>query len=392
MATVNGITVGVTPTGFVRPTLNDLVLDLNAKYKIAFGQYINVLPAAIFGQIVGITAAELDTVWGAAADTYANRYPDTAFGASLDNAVAFNNIKRLGAKFTKVTGVTMTGTANATVQAGKQAALSGSNIPFNLDSDVTFDGSGNATGNFTCNVSGPVQCPATQLSVILTPVTGWSTVNNPTDGVPGTNVETDPALKTRRLQNLETALSGPIDAIRKKILTVAGVVQCTMYENQYNVPDIDGRPPHSFQAYVFGGADQDIYQAIWDSKDGGAQAYGDTCGTAYDSQNQPQPVCFSRLIQENVYGIINVTSDLTYPANGDLLLKEAMVNYINTFQGGQELIVSPNLICQADGVPGVQFIQIKVGLAPSPSTSNNIQPALNEILRSDTSLWTVNHV
>lgn len=394
MATVivNGITCGVTPQGFVRPTLNDIKIDLEEQFKSDFGAFINVLPQSVWGQMIGIQADRIDALWGVAQDEYNNSYPDTAFGASLDKAVSLNDVRRLLAKPTKIKNVNMTGTPGATVPLGKQAAVVGSGLTASLDAPVTFDLSGNAVGNFTATATGPLQFPSGQMTIIQTPSTGWLTVNNPTDGVLGRNVETDPQLKARRLKSLETSDAGPTEAIRNRILTVPGVTQCVIFENFYNIPDMSGRPPHSFQAYVLGGADQDIWDAIWLSKPGGIEPVGAVVGTTIDSQGQPQVMKFSRLIQKNVYGIATVTSDLTFPGDGDLQIKEAVVTYINTLIGGQELIITPNLVCTVDTIPGIQNISFKIGLAPSPTLSNNLIAAINEIFRSDTSLWSVVHI
>lgn len=389
---INGKTCGLTPQGFVAPSLNDLVQDLNASFQTAFGQYINTLPQSNIGQFIGIQSERLYDEWQEMQNVYNSQYPDTASGTSLDNVVALNAVTRLPATFTKVENVNLTGTANATIPAGSVAAVSGTGQTFTLDAAVTLDGSGNGVGNFTCTATGPIQCPAHTLTIIQVPVTGWLTVDNPTDGLAGTNVETDTELRIRRLTDLETALAGPLDAIVNKVKTVPGVTQAVGYENQYNVPDGAGRPPHSVQIYVLGGADQDIYQAIYDSKDGGAQAYGDICGNAVSNQGQNEPVCFSRYIAKPVYGIINVSVNINFPAGGDVTLKENAVNFINALKGGQELVVSPNLIATALGIPGIESVQYLVGFAPSPTMSNNLEAALNEILTSDTGLWIVNHV
>lgn len=388
---INGITCGVTPNGFVRPTLTDLKKDLEASFQGDFGQYINTLPQSVIGQIIGIQADRLDQLWGAGQSIYNSQYPDTATDNQLDNVVALNAVTRLAPTFTKVSGVVLTGTPNAVIPAGSIAAVSGTGQTFSLDAPVTLTG-GTGTGSFTCTTTGPIQCPANTLTIIQVPVTGWATVNNPTDGIPGTNVETDAQLRARRLVELETALAGPVEAIRNKLLTVPGVTQVVGYENQYNAVDVNGRPPHSVQMYVLGGTNQAIFQAIYLSKAGGAQAYGDVCGNAVSSLGQNQPICFSRLIQKNVYGIINVSINFSFPGNGDLLLKENAVAYINSLIGGQELIVSPNLICTASGISGIEAVTFLVGFAPSPTMSNNLPAALNEIIRSDTSLWIVNHV
>lgn len=393
MGTVNGLTVGVTPNGFVRPTLNDLKLDLEAGFKAKYGANINILPQSTIGQEIGIHAERLDLIWGELQNTYNQSYPDTATGRSLDNVNAINDVDRLPATKTKVAGVLLTGTPNATIPKDSVAAVSGTGATFLLDIDTVLNGSGNATASFTSSVTGPIQCPANGLTIIQQPVTGWATVTNPTDGVIGRNVETDTAYRLRRISQLESALAGPVEAIRNALLKVAGVTQVVGYDNQYNVIDGDGRPPHSIQMYVLGGADQDIYQSIWTSKAGGIQAFGTQCGNAIDSQGQNQPICFSRMIQDNVYGIINVTiNPFKFPAGGDTQLKQLAVAYINSLIAGQELIVSPNLICTASDVPGIEGIVYRVGLSPTPTLSNNIPAAVNHILRSDTSLWIVNHV
>jgi uncharacterized phage protein gp47/JayE len=385
-------TYGLSATGFVKKTLAQIESELKDSFVLTFGQYINTLPQSIMGQIIGILAEREALLWDQAQDLYAAMYPDTASGQSLDNVVAFNNIVRLPATPTKVSGVLLTGTPGGSLAAGKQASVQVTGFIFSLDQDVTFDGSGNATGNFTCKTNGPIPCPAGQMTIIQTPSTGWLTVTNPTDGVPGTNIETDDALRLRRLNSLENSVSGPVAAIATAVGAVSGVSQVVPFENFTNVIDSNGLPPHSFEIYVFGGSDSDIEKAIYASKPAGIQPYGTTCGPVLDTIGQPHTICFARLIQRNVYGQVNVHVNSRFPSNGDVLIKQALVSYINTLIGGQELVVTPQLISQLSGITGIESAVILISLNPSPTTSANIQPNLNEILRSDTSLWSVTHV
>lgn len=232
------------------------------------------------------------------------------------------------------------------------------------------------TGNFTCTNLGAITLPANTLTTIVTPVTGWNSVNNPTSGITGVNQESDDALRLRRLSSLQLG-NATEAAIRKGILeNVPGVVSCNVTSNRTNVTDIAGRPPKSFECIVAGGEGQLIANEIWARQPAGIQSYGLVqTYTVLDSQGNAQPVWFS--VPINTYIWVKVTivtyypNQATFPSNGADLIKQAIVDWslINATIG--KSIYSDWLYSPVFTVPGLGDVTILIvgtaNTSPAPN-------------------------
>lgn len=75
---------GVTPQGFARKRLPELIVELEAAAKLTFGSSVVVSPQSPMGQTIGLFADLLATVWETAEDTYQSYDPDQAEGVRLD--------------------------------------------------------------------------------------------------------------------------------------------------------------------------------------------------------------------------------------------------------------------------------------------------------------------
>jgi len=89
-------------TGFERARLADIKADYDQRFTDALGP-VNTSPDAVVGQMIGIFAAALDDIQETLQDVYDSMYPFSAEGTSLDGAVAFVGLERLGSSATTVT-------------------------------------------------------------------------------------------------------------------------------------------------------------------------------------------------------------------------------------------------------------------------------------------------
>ena len=240
--------------------------------------------------------------------------------------------------------------------------------------------------------TGPIVANAGTLTVIATPVTGLNAVLNTQDATLGSNVESDNAYRTRMAQELQVAGAGTVEAIRAKLLQISGVTAVLVFENDNDIPDIEGRDPHSFECVVQGGDSSAIAEAIWLAKPAGIETDGNVSVDIVDSQGQTHTIKFSRPTAVPVYIIANLTIDDTYPSGGDAAVKTALVNYGNSLGIGKELIVIPKLVAQIAGIQGIQDAVLLVGTSPGPTLPDNITPSTFEVLEFDTSRVQVNHV
>lgn len=188
---------------------------------------------------------------------------------------------------------------------------------------------------------GAVAAPATTLTRIDTPLFGWDSITNPEDGLTGTEVETDTALRLRRRASVSRPGAGTVDAIVANLLQVEGVTAAFVVENQSFVVDGDGRPPKSFEAIVIGGANQDIGDTIWARKPAGIETFGDVPVIVLDSQGNDRTVYFSRPTDVWVHLRLTYVLDTEeiFPSNGEAAIVAAAVAKGNEFGIGKDVIL-----------------------------------------------------
>jgi uncharacterized phage protein gp47/JayE len=104
-------------------------------------------------------------------------------------------------------------------------------VNLNFVSSVTGAPAQAAGTSATCTQTGPNFVPAGFLTVIGSPVSGWTAVDNPLDCITGSNIETDTEALARREASLAAQANGPIQAIAEKVSAVSGVAQAIGFEN-----------------------------------------------------------------------------------------------------------------------------------------------------------------
>lgn len=92
---------GVTPDGFVRMRLpeirQEIIEDLRAKLRAAgVAESVETRPDSITGLLIDTFAEREAALWEQAEGVYLAMYPGSAAGVSLDRAVSFTGVKRLG--------------------------------------------------------------------------------------------------------------------------------------------------------------------------------------------------------------------------------------------------------------------------------------------------------
>ncbi len=140
-------TFGLTTEGFVPKQQQDIITEIQQSLQNAFGQNINLLPESVFGQLVGIFSEREALIWQLAEAVYASQYPAGAEGTSVDNILALNNLKRLGARPTVtspeeagVPGLVLFGTPGTPIPAGSLISVIGQPLSqFALDATVTIE-------------------------------------------------------------------------------------------------------------------------------------------------------------------------------------------------------------------------------------------------------------
>ncbi len=376
-------------TGFTLETLAQRIAALQASFQAIFGPDINLDPNSIDGETLGIFAESASNLDLLAQAIYQSFDPAQATAAALSRLVTLNGINRMLGTFSLV-ALTCTGTAGTDIPAGSLVnSADGSSQWATLDDAVIGDG-GTVVVSAACTVIGPVVAASGALTSIATPLYGWQTVTNASAAIPGTNTETDEALRARRNQSTATPSQGIIDGIFGAILNIEGVTAAVLYENPSNETDGNGLPPHSMNLVVQGGAATDIGNALWLKRSVGSTQLGAQSVIIEDSFGNPHQMNFDVPTEIEIYVIVNGNQLPGYPSDGITEIQNAIMAWVLANLSIGDEVVQSALYTPINTVAGVSITSVYIGTAPSPSSTANIAIAFNAIASFDPSRITVN--
>ena len=341
--------MGLTSAGLEIPTVEELIEGFVDEQRSEIDPLLDVDAESPVGQLNGIVASALREAYEAIAVAYSAIDPDASEGDPLEVLCAITGTQRAAAspsRFAGVRKIRVELDASVTLAAGATCEVFGApTIRFVTTEAVTSTSAGWYFVSATCTQTGPIDVAPNALSVITTPVAGWLAVDNPTGPVLGTNVDTEAELRDRRERELRALGSSPADAIAARIAAIEQdgerpVLSCQVFANTSSVTDSLGIPPHSIEALVWDGLDEDadddvIAQTIWDAKAAGIGAFGSSSGTARDRNGTEHVVAFSRptLRQAGVECLVAVRAVNATDAFKDAL-RAILVDEINAIPPG----------------------------------------------------------
>ena len=372
---------GLTTTGFNPARLEDVRQALIDDYKAEFGQNVRVDDRSVNGQVIGIFAEIFADLWEADEDVYTAAYIGSAIDASLDDLVAQAGIARLPATFS-VASMSLIGTPTTVVPEGTIFRDPVLGVRWILLADATIGGGGSVTADASPETLGPVIGLAGTITEIVTPVTGLTSVTNQFDADLGRSVETDAALRSRFILSFRVGGGSSVEAIRAVLLNLPNVTEAFVVENASDATDADGRPPHSFEAIVRGGAIQDIINAIWVSKPAGIQPFGtNVSGTAIDSAGDAQTVDYTVPTEVDIY--IDVEYEALDDAPSDLedLAEAEILEFGSAFTTGQDVL--PFRFVQNIETVGFREMTFKVARIALPQFDDPLIMTAREIADFD---------
>ena len=367
---------GLSETGFLRKRLGDILADKNAAVTDVFGPDINLTPQSPDGQINGTLAESDADLWELAEAVYNAFNPSAATGNTLSALVQLNGITRASATSSSVS-LDLTGTDTTVIPAGSLVSTA-SGLQYATDAEATIT-AGVAVVGGTAVVAGATVSLTGTVTTIVNPIAGWATVNNSSDATVGTAEETASALRIRRAQSVAFASQSLLESIFSAVANLEGIVQTIVLENDTNVTDGNGQPAHSVQVLVDGGDDTEIAEAIFNEKCVGISTIGSTNVAVVDNVGISHTINFQRptLVQINV--IVNLTTDASYPGNGDALITQAIIEYAEGLliegqrQGIGDDVINSRLYTPVNSVGGHTVDSLLISLNPAvPVSSANL--------------------
>lgn len=282
-----------TATGLVVPTPAEILAGVQQDINAAFGGNLNPALSTPQGQLATSLAAAIANCYAQFTNLVNGVNPDLNSGFMQDaiGRIYFTN-RKPGTP--TIVQCTIIGLVGATIPAGALAQDTSENLYTCVDGGVIPSG-GTVTLPFQNVVDGPIACAAHTLTRIYQAVPGWDSIDNPADGVPGTNVESTSSYEYRREQSVAANAHGSADAIYGAVIDIPDVTDAYVFENTTSSPIFVGSTlfelvPHSVYVGVIGGDPQAIANAIWTKKDLGCDMNGNVTETVVDQNySYPQP-------------------------------------------------------------------------------------------------------
>jgi hypothetical protein len=242
--------------GLVIDRLADIKTQIQDNLRSVFGDGVNLSETSPFGVLVGIMSERYFLLYELLEAVYQASFVNTAYGIYLDELVALNGITRDAATastvdltFTRSNG---TNDGDVAIPVGTQVTDPNSpSVIWVTDTEGTIlDGVDTGVVGATANETGPLGALAGVLTNMISVPNNVASVTNVFDATLGRNEETDSELKLRRETQLGRSGTATEPGIRGALVDMDEVITATLILNDSDITDGDGRPPHSFEAFV----------------------------------------------------------------------------------------------------------------------------------------------
>ncbi len=374
----------LTETGYDRPILTEIADEILSEERGTISAQLDGSESSAIGNINTIFADQLAQGFEVLEEAINNFDPDNATDSRLVAIGLLTGVLRRGAQKGLVT-TTVNLDAAKTFAAGDLVAHvqdDPDNRWVNKD-EVTSTTSGNYSAVFEAETAGAdFFAAAGTLTVIASPVDGWNSITNAADATEGTDEEDIEDFRLRRDASTAASGSGTVDAIRADLISVTGVLQVRVNENVTDAA-VGDLPAHSFQAVIWDGStpaadDDEIAQAIYDTRPTGIVAAGTESGTAVTAQGAEVTLAFARATAKPVYIDVEVVSSV------GVSIADVRAAILAEFADGQveigdDVVIKriEKAVMSLDGVDDLTFVQI--GFSPGPVGTVNLSVSDTEI-------------
>jgi uncharacterized phage protein gp47/JayE len=230
-------------------------------------------------------------------------------------------------------------------------------------------------GEMIAEEAGVISQPINTVTSIATPVLNWDSVYNYQAASGGTNGETDEELRLRFRNTKYERASNILEALYSALISVDGVDEVVIYENDTDVLDGNGVPAHSFMPVVTGTADlPTLAQVVWQNKPIGIKSFSLTTPSTpiFDSQGFQHLIGIQIPDPVTIYISVNLTTNSSYPADGNDQVKQSLIDYFKANFGIGDDVIYSRLYTPINEVPGHQVESLTIGTSPSPVGTANI--------------------
>lgn len=372
------------PTGLEIPQPAEVLEGVFEDFDAAFGGGLNPALETPQGQLVSSLAAIIADKNAQIAQLVNQMNPDTNDGAYQDGIARIYFLDRIPGAPTVVDCVCV-GAFGTVIPPGAQAQDTSGNLYVCVEGGTIPNG-GSITLTFANIVNGPIPCPEDTLTRIYAAISGWDTINNPSAGVLGRDVETRAEFEARRQASVALNARGSLQSIFANVFAVPDVIDVYATENVTNATVPVGSTnypllPHSLLVSVVGGDNEEIADAIWRKKDVGCDMNGNTTVTVVDSEGYvpPYPEYDIKFLRPTALPIlieVEIASSPSLPVDIVAQVKAAIIATFTGADGGSRVRIG-SLLLASKFYPGV------IALGPEVSVLSIL---LGDVYADQTSL------
>ena len=378
-----------TTRGFVAPPDSAILAGVIADLQEAFGGALNLSAtdtnslATPQGQMATSMTAIISNAYGMFCNITNQVDPAYAQGRMQDAIARIYFLERDPARST-VVACQCFGLPGVVIPTGALASAEDGNL-YSCINGGTIPVIGNITLQFACVNTGPIVCPANTLNRIYQAIPGWDTINNPTEGVLGNDIETRFAFEQRRALSVAENSLGSLPSILGSVLSVPGVLDAYVTDNTTNGTMLVGGTlllGNSVYAAVVGGDDLAVATAIWAKKAPGAAYNGNTTVTVQDSSSgyaEPFPtytVKFQRPASLPIVFKVDLANNPQVPNDATSQIQNAIVNAFAGEDGGSRARIGSELFATRYIAPvatlgsWVLIKDLQIGSTDNPDIAN----------------------
>lgn len=233
---------------------------------------------------------------------------------------------------------------------------------------------------FTCEEYGAIDPELNTVKTINTNYDGWYSVSNESSAYVGRSAETVTEVRQRYASAVYKNSVGMKESIQAALLELQDVESVTIYENRTD-ETVDGLKPHSFQAIVFGGDDEEIAQTLLSVAPLGIDTNGEIKVEITDTEGSVENIYFSRPKEVPIYVkcIIKEYNEEVLPGDAIDRIKDIIVTQIGKLSMGKDVIYQRLIGPIYTGVDGISYVELSVSQDGETYEQENIAIARDEI-------------
>lgn len=241
--------------------------------------------------------------------------------------------------------------------------------------------------NFGSEEIGKISLPDETITKIVKNVEGFISCTNLIPPIYGRERETDVELRQSYIRRIALRSDRMIESIESAIVdNVQGIITVKAYENDSNVWDEEGRPPHSIEVVADGGGEMEIAREILRKKAGGIQTHGNVKVEVPDLFGKTIPIRFNRpqFVYIWIRVVLTVGRSQPFPPNYADLVKDSLIGQTKALNVGDSVFPQKYIGDIYQCVAGVSYVDISTfsttdsGAAPGEYQHGNIPVSVRQ--------------